>query len=122
MQPARETDAVRPVAQVSLHLSGDGGHGERGEFLAQLRVEALDRVQETDGSRLDEVVMLGAASLVAVSQSLDKGHVELDQAFLGACVTLFAIRAEKSACSRVSVVPSLPCRSPHPGGNGGVGR
>jgi hypothetical protein len=56
-----------------------------------------------------------------MSQSLNKGHVELDQAFLGACVLLIAIRAEKPACSRVPVVASLACRSAHPGGDGGVG-
>ena len=67
------------VAQMPLHLSGDSRHGERHELLAALRVEALDCVQQADGARLDQVVVLCASAVVPVCEALDQRHVELDQ-------------------------------------------
>ena len=118
LQPPRQADGVGPVAEVPLHLPGNGRHREGGELVAELQVEALDRVQEADRAGLSQVIVLGTAPFVPMRQSLDKRHVELDQAFPGARIALFSIGTEKPASGRVSVGSCLPCRWSHPGGWG----
>ena len=51
-------DVHRPgrVAEVSAQLAGHGRSGERGEWHAELGVEALDRFEDPESSDLDEVV------------------------------------------------------------------
>ena len=102
VQPPRQPDGRRPVAQVALHLPGDGGDRERHELLTALRVEPLDRVQQPDGAGLDQVVVLGPAAVVAVGEGLDQGHVQLDETSPRALIPILAVGGQQSAGGRIS--------------------
>jgi hypothetical protein len=78
---------------MTLHLACDRRHREGGEFSAAGRVIAFNCVQQTDGTGLNEVVVLRATAIVAVSESLDEREVELHEAIAGPRVAVCAIGA-----------------------------
>src|SRR5215212_1808116 len=74
-------DAHRPalVAEVALELAEDGRHGEAGERGLAVGIEAVDRLEQTERSDLDEVVEGLAAALVAPRELAGERQEALDQ-------------------------------------------
>jgi hypothetical protein len=79
---------------VTLHLARDRRHRKSGELATAAGVVALDGVQQTDGSGLYEIVMLGATAVVAVRQRLDQGEVQVYQPIPGSRIAICPIRTQ----------------------------
>jgi hypothetical protein len=101
------------VTQVALHLTGHRGNGECREFAAARRVVALDRVQEADRAGLHEVVMLGAAALVAVREGIDEWEIELNEAVTRAFVPIGLVGRKQTRRRRFAVGPCRRAPTPY---------
>jgi len=56
LQPARHLHRPALVPEIPLDLPHDGGRGERRKLQAPLRLEALDRLQQSDIADLDDIL------------------------------------------------------------------
>ena len=55
-KPARDLDGPALVAKIALDLADDRRRRVRREFDAALEIEAVDRLEQTDRSDLDQIV------------------------------------------------------------------
>ena len=79
LEVARDADRPALVAEVPLELTEDGRHGERRERGLAGGIEAVDGLQQSERSDLDEVVELLAAVLVAARQLAGEREEAIDQ-------------------------------------------
>ena len=114
VQRPRQTHRRAAVADVALHLAGDRGHGEGGELVAAVGVVALDRVEQTDRARLEQIVELGAGAAVAARERLDEREVELDEAVSRTRVAALAVGHQQATGGRFSSFPIALGRRCHP--------
>ena len=101
LQPSRKANGCALVAEVSLDLACDGERGERGELVAEVRVESLDRLDQAEVANLDNVVERLAAVLKLAREEVHEVVVRVDQ-----------LRADAVAFSRILAVPVTPVESP----------
>ncbi|GAA3068025.1 hypothetical protein GCM10020254_09700 [Streptomyces goshikiensis] len=83
LQTAGHVHGPGGVAEVTLDLTGDVGEGEGGELHLALGVVPVDRLDEADGSDLDDVVHVDApaerAGAEPARRELDEREIHLDQ-------------------------------------------
>jgi len=61
LHPTRYADRPALVTKVALELTDDGGCGKGGELEPPFGVEALHRLEQTEGRHLDQIVEGDAA-------------------------------------------------------------
>ena len=113
LEPARKANRGALVAKMALDLAGDRQRCEGRELVAQVRVESLDRFDETEVPDLHDVVQRLAAVLELACQKVDEIVVRTDE-LLADAITLgwilaFAISPVKSA----QLFPGQPARGTH---------
>src|SRR5207245_4211058 len=79
LQAAREPDGGALVSEVSLDLAGDGERGERGEFETEVRVEAVDRLDQPEVAHLDDVVERLAAVLELAREEVHEVAISVNE-------------------------------------------
>ncbi len=79
---------------MTFHLPRDRRNREGGELSSACRVIALDCVQQADGARLYEVVVLGTPAVMAVRQRLDQREIQLNEAIPSPRIAVRPIRTQ----------------------------
>ncbi len=95
LQAARDVHRPGGVTEVALDLTGDVGEGEGGELDLAFGLVAVDGLDETDGSHLDDVVHVQTPAQHAGAEAprgeLDQREVHLDQGVAGVLVLARAL-------------------------------
>ena len=87
LEPAWKANRGALVAKMALDLAGDRQRCEGRELVAQVRVESLDRFDETEVPDLHDVVQRLAAVLELARQKVDEIVVGADE-LLADAITL----------------------------------
>jgi hypothetical protein len=82
---------------VALELAEDGRHRERGEGGRPVRLEPVDRLQETERRDLDQVVERLAAALVPTRELTREWQKAFDEGFAGRLVAVAVVPLEQPA-------------------------
>ena len=80
IEPARDSDRTRPIAQVVLDLSLDHRRRKGGETNAPAGVKPVAGLEEPDGAHLHEIIELLALADVPAGDRFDEWKVRGDQA------------------------------------------
>lgn len=94
------------VAEMVSNLPDDRGHGVGGERGAARGIEAVDRLDQSHGTDLGQVLELLAARVEAAGNRADERQVLLDQRAPGVAISMHAPRGEQVAgrCHHVSTI------------------
>src|SRR5207253_2154394 len=79
LQSTRHAHRPALVAEVPLDLADDVRRRVRRQLDAALEVETVDRLDQADGSDLDQILELLAAVRIAPREGANERHVLLDQ-------------------------------------------
>jgi hypothetical protein len=81
---------------VALDLAEDHRDRVREQGVAARPIEAIDGLDQTDASALDEVVMRLSACAVAPREAPDEGHVSFDQALSRGAITSVVVGRQEN--------------------------
>src|SRR5215471_7134080 len=105
LEPPREADRPALVAEVATDLAQDRRRGERRELVAEIRIEAVDRLDQAQEADLDDVLQRLAAVLEPPRQEVDQALVAAHEPFADAIALARVVRLRIAPMQAPQLLP-----------------